>query len=89
MNTNRDPARKIGIAIPARVLRVVDAAARERGETRSGFIVRVLREATARARDREITRRLDALFSDPAIAADQVETAEELLDGHDWDEWNP
>ena len=78
MVTNRNTARKIGISIPPRVLRAVDSAARQRGESRSGFIVRVRETATARARDREITRRLDVLFADADLRAEQVRNAEEL-----------
>ncbi len=78
MATAKNTARKIGISIPPRVLRAIDSAARQRGETRSGFIVRVLETATARARDREITRRLDELFADADLRAEQVGGAEEL-----------
>jgi len=89
VNTRRNTAaRKIGISVPARVLAAVDAAAKGRGESRSGFIVRVLGEATARARDREITRRLDELFSDGASANEQRDTAEGMLGLHTWDEWS-
>lgn len=74
--------------MPAHVLEAVDAAARDRGETRSGFIVRALCEALARARDRDVTRRLDVLFADPVLRKEQLDTADALLDARRWDEWS-
>ncbi len=87
MVTKRNTARKIGISIPPDVLRTVDSAARRRGVSRSGFIVRVLQVATARARDAEITRKLDALFADEAVREEQRAAAEDFLGAAKWDEW--
>ena len=68
--------RKIAISLPEAVLRQIDAAAAERGLTRSRFISDVAR-LVARARtDAEITRRLNRLFSDTDVAREQVRTAE-------------
>jgi hypothetical protein len=39
------PAEKINITVPARILRKIDAYASERGETRSGFLVRAAERA--------------------------------------------
>ena len=72
------PTAKIAISLPAEVLTKVDSAARERGESRSGFIGTVLRAALRARRGAEITRRLDALFADEGIAAEQRRLTEEL-----------
>ena len=69
------PARKIAISVPEHVLAQVDAAAAERGENRSRFITQML-VLLARARtDREIRRRVDAVFADPEVAREQLRTA--------------
>lgn len=39
------PAEKINITVPARVLTRIDEFARQRGESRSGFLVRAAQEA--------------------------------------------
>jgi metal-responsive CopG/Arc/MetJ family transcriptional regulator len=76
---------KIAITIPEDVLKQVDAAARARGQSRSGFISRVLRAALRARRDRDITRRLDAIFLDEQVAAEQLRVAEEMDSaGTDW-----
>jgi hypothetical protein len=67
--------RKFAISVPERVMRQVDAAARRRGMTRSGFISEVLGRVASARTDAEISRRVDALFADPGIAREQVETA--------------
>lgn len=72
------PHRKTAIAVPAELLDEVDRAARERGESRSGFITNLLRLAVRTRRDADITRRLDALFADEAIREDQRRDAEAL-----------
>ena len=67
--------RKIAISVPEDVLAQVDAAAAERGENRSRFITEML-VLLARARsDREISRRVDAVFADRDVAHEQVKTA--------------
>ena len=71
-------AAKIAISLPEDVLAEVDRAARERGESRSGFIRRVLVTAARLRRDAEVTRRLDALFAAPEAVEDQRRTAREL-----------
>jgi len=70
--------RKTAIAVPEELLDAVDAAARDRGESRSRFINRVLRAAVSARRDAEITRRLDALFADGDVAAEPLRAAGEL-----------
>jgi hypothetical protein len=87
MTTKSNTARKIGITIPRQVLRAIDSAARRRGRSRSGFIVEVLEVATSRARDVEITRRLDEIFGNEKLRAEQLRTAEEFLVAGRWDEW--
>ena len=62
---------KIAITVPENVLSEVDAAVEARGETRSGFISRVLRTALKARRDAAITRRLNELFADESVVASQ------------------
>jgi hypothetical protein len=81
MTTRSSPGhqtRKTAIAVPARLLAEVDAAARERGESRSRFIQRVLNEALRARSDAQVRKRLDALFSDPELAAEQAGGARAL-----------
>ena len=67
--------RKIAISVPEHVLAQVDEAAAERGENRSRFITQML-VLLARARtDREISRRVNAVFAEPEVAREQRETA--------------
>ncbi len=76
---------KIALSIPEDLLQAVDAAARERAESRSGFVSRVLRAAMRARSDAEVTRRLDELFTDSAMAAEQLRVADELDSaGTDW-----
>jgi metal-responsive CopG/Arc/MetJ family transcriptional regulator len=70
--------RKTAIAIPEELLESVDRAARERGESRSAFISRVLRLVVRSQRDADVTRKLDALFVDTDLAEDQRGSAEDL-----------
>ena len=80
MSTN-----KIAITVPEDVLEAVDAAAKERGESRSGFISRVLRAALRARRDAAITRRLDELFMNEGVAAEQRRLTREMDSaGTDW-----
>lgn len=84
-------AKKIAISLPPQTLKQIDQAARETGESRSGFITRIcVLAATARS-DREIRRKINQLFADPKIAREQVETSEALLRaghaaGTEWEE---
>ncbi len=76
---------KIAITIPEDVLSGVDTAAHERGESRSRFVSRVLRQALRARRDAEITRRLNELFKDEKIVAEQRRSTRELDSvGTDW-----
>ena len=77
--------RKTAIAIPDEILTEVDRAARERGESRSRFISRVLRLTLRARRDAEVTRRLNELFADEALRGEQRRDARDLADlGIDW-----
>lgn len=79
------PSAKIAISLPDAVLSSVDEAARARGESRSGYIARVLRAATRARRDREITKRLDELFAHSGLAEEQRRQARALdAVGTDW-----
>jgi hypothetical protein len=72
------PARKLAISVPEEVIREVDRAAKRRGMTRSGFITGVLSDVARARTDAEISRRVNALFADPDIAREQVETAKKF-----------
>lgn len=77
--------RKTAIAVPEEILEEIDRAARERGESRSRFISRVLRLAVRARRDAEVTRRLDALFTDESQREEQRREAHELTQlGVNW-----
>jgi metal-responsive CopG/Arc/MetJ family transcriptional regulator len=79
------PLRKTAIAVPEDLLAAVDKAARERHESRNGFVTRVLRYAVRARRDAEITRRLNELFAKPELADRQrVEASELDAAGTDW-----
>lgn len=82
------PRHKAAIAIPEDLLAEVDAAARDRQESRSAFITRVLRAAVRARRDREITRRLDELFADDDVQREQrlgaAEIADDVLGDERW-----
>jgi hypothetical protein len=78
---------KTAIAIPEDLLTEVDAAARDRNESRSAFITRVLRAAVRARRDRDITRRLDQLFADGAKDLEEPEAsamADDVLGDERW-----
>ena len=77
--------RKTAIAVPEEILDAVDRAARERGESRSRFISRVLHLAVRARRDAEVTRRLDELFADESLReAQRLEAEERAPLGVDW-----
>lgn len=57
------------------MLAQVDEAAAERGENRSRFITHMLTLLAQARTDREISRRVDAMFADPEVAREQVKTA--------------
>ncbi len=81
--------KKFAISVPEEVMAQVDAAARDRGETRSGFIVGVLRQVARARRDAEVSRRVDAFFADPDRAREQRDTARafrrsRVEDGTEW-----
>lgn len=76
---------KIAITVPEDVLSEVDAAARVGGETRSGFISRILRTAMKARRDAGITRRLNELFADENVVNEQERITREMDSaGTDW-----
>ena len=67
--------KKFSLSVPEEVMDEVDRAATERGLTRSAFVARVLARVARARSDAEVTRRIDALFGDPALAREQRETA--------------
>jgi metal-responsive CopG/Arc/MetJ family transcriptional regulator len=68
-------ATKFAISVPEDVMSQIDRAARKRRVTRSRFISDVLRKVATARTDAEISRRVNELFSDPEIAAEQRTTA--------------
>ena len=82
-------ARKFAISIPDDVMTQVDQAARRRGVTRSRFIAQVLSHVASARRDAEISHAVDAFFSDPVIAREQVATtrAFQKVAAHAGTEW--
>ena len=77
--------RKTAIAVPEELLETVDQAAKERGESRSRFVCRVLELAVRARRDAEVTRRLDALFAEDSLRESQRREASDLEKlGVDW-----
>jgi metal-responsive CopG/Arc/MetJ family transcriptional regulator len=70
--------RRTAISLPAELLSDVDRAARDLGVSRSGYITRILRLAVRARCNAAITRRLDELFADAAVAAEQRRSAAEL-----------
>lgn len=70
--------RKIAISVPEDVMAVVDRAAARRHTTRSAYITEVLRRVASARTDAEITRRIDAVFSDRDVAREQRATAAAL-----------
>ncbi len=69
---------KTSIAIDEQLLKEIDKAAEERGESRNRFVVKVLSQAVRVRRDVEITRRLNQLFADEELQKEQLRVAEEL-----------
>jgi hypothetical protein len=78
-------ARKTAISVPPRLLELVDAAARQRGESRSRFIQRILVEAVRSRRDADVRRRIDALFADEGAAQTQKRDAALFEQVNAWD----
>ena len=81
--------KKLAISLPEDVLALVDDSAKRKGMTRSGFIAAVLRQVAGARRDADVTRRLNALFADEAVALESVESAAQLLaarrtEGTEW-----
>jgi uncharacterized protein (DUF1778 family) len=72
------PLRKTAIALPEDLLDAVDRAAAARQQSRNHFITCVLRAAVRARRDAAVTRRLDELFADDAVAAAQRAEATSL-----------
>ena len=86
-NMSTRTIRKTAIALPEELLSDVDRAARDLGESRSRYITRILQLAVRARRHAAITKRLDELFADPELAADQRRTAAELdAAGTSWDD---
>lgn len=81
------PLRKTAIALSDDLLSAVDRAARARRETRNRFVTRVLQEAVRAKRDADVTKRLNDLFADQELVAEQTRATEELdAAGTDWND---
>jgi hypothetical protein len=71
-------SKKVAISVPVEVIEQVDQAAKQQGVTRSGFITDVLRRVARARHDADITRRINQLFADPDVAAEQKRTARDF-----------
>jgi metal-responsive CopG/Arc/MetJ family transcriptional regulator len=81
------PLRKTAIALSDDLLVAVDRAAKARQESRNRFVTRVLEEAVRAKRDADVTKRLNDLFADQELVAEQTRAAEELdASGTDWND---
>ena len=78
------PMKKVAISLPEPVLETVDQLAARRGESRSRVIATILSRVARLKRDRDITARIDALFADKTIVAEQKRTADEFLRVSSW-----
>ena len=78
------PMKKVAISLPEPVLETVDKIAARRGESRSHVIATILSRLARVQRDHDITARIDALFADERITAEQKRTADEFLRGSTW-----
>ena len=67
--------RRIAISVPEHVLAQVDAAAAERGENRSRFITEMLVLLVRARTDREISHQVNAVFAEPEVGREQLQTA--------------
>lgn len=63
------PMRKTAISVPAGLLAEVDRVARQRGESRSQFVQRLLVEAVRARNDVEFTNKLNDFFAGTANRA--------------------
>lgn len=82
--------RKTAISVPVRLLLEVDRAAKQRGESRSQFIQRLLAQAVRAKNDVEFTERLNDFFAGKASReAHQKETREwaQLAPAWDSERW--
>jgi hypothetical protein len=70
--------KKTAIAVDPKLLVEIDRAARERHQSRNAFIGLILKKAVQARGDREITRKLDALFAEPALRRAQRDGADAL-----------
>jgi len=73
------PVKKFAISVPVEVMDQVDLAAAERGVSRSRFISDMLRRIARARTDAAITRQLDEVFGDPAVAREQQAVARAWL----------
>jgi metal-responsive CopG/Arc/MetJ family transcriptional regulator len=76
---------KIAISMPSDMVSIIDRIRTKRGVSRSKFIALLLREKIMDEQEREIREAYDRVFSDPAIAKEQLDTAA-LLNGTGKDE---
>jgi hypothetical protein len=67
--------RKIAISIPEDVLRQVDHLAKKSKKTRSALISNVLKEVSRASSRNDIIDRINRLFEDPKIRAEQSKTS--------------
>ncbi|MGK2965154.1 MAG: ribbon-helix-helix protein, CopG family [Tepidiformaceae bacterium] len=66
---------KTAISLPDDIAARLDDIAKERGESRSGVIAKVLEDFFEKLDDDETTRRLNEVYSDSAAVAETLEMA--------------
>lgn len=76
--------KRVAISLPEPILATVDQLAERRGESRSHLIATILSRVTQAKRDRDITARIDALFADETLRAEQKRTTDEFLGMTPW-----
>jgi metal-responsive CopG/Arc/MetJ family transcriptional regulator len=66
---------KVAITIPSDLIAVIDDIRSRRGVSRSKFISILLRQKISDEQEREVREAYDRVFSDEAVAKEQVDTA--------------
>jgi metal-responsive CopG/Arc/MetJ family transcriptional regulator len=72
-------AQKVAITVPPTFLEWLDKWAKKKGKSRSRFIVEEMTIRLKNLEDKDITRLYDEVYSDPEIAAQNKELAEDML----------
>jgi len=82
-------SKKVAISVPGEVIDQIDRLAKMSKNTRSRYITIILKKVAVSARESEITKKINELFSDPSVIEEQKKTADYYLlaksgDGGKW-----